>query len=201
MSGCVYDGPGVHSSGPLRARGLCNNHYSRAHRLAELADYPSYDPRLKSRGQLRRTRSSNGSYSVAQSVLYQKTKLVSAALGVDVRICVSCGGIKCLADFGVTSARSCQRCRRLAKYNLTGLDADILLRSQRYVCPICKGVLTESGWHTDHDHSCCPGDTSCGICVRGLIHGRCNVLLGMAVDNVDTLRNAISYLEASHGPC
>lgn len=46
----------------------------------------------------------------------------------------------------------------------------------------------------DHDHSCCPPDRSCGSCVRGLIHQRCNVILGASGDDIKILGDAISYL-------
>jgi hypothetical protein len=32
--------------------------------------------------------------------------------------------------------------------------------------------------HVDHDHRCCPGERSCGQCVRGLAHHACNRRLG-----------------------
>jgi hypothetical protein len=32
--------------------------------------------------------------------------------------------------------------------------------------------------HIDHDHRCCPGERSCGQCIRGLSHDHCNRELG-----------------------
>lgn len=52
----------------------------------------------------------------------------------------------------------------------------------------------------DHDHECCPGGTSCGRCIRGLICGRCNRLLGMARDRADVLRAAADYLDQWGAP-
>jgi hypothetical protein len=44
----------------------------------------------------------------------------------------------------------------------------------------------------DHDHNCCVG---CSLCVRGVLCGKCNRMLGHAADNVETLQKAIIYLE------
>lgn len=51
-----------------------------------------------------------------------------------------------------------------------------LLWNQDGKCP-CGRELDASA--IDHNHKCCPGRTSCGECVRGLLCNRCNLLLGM----------------------
>jgi len=48
----------------------------------------------------------------------------------------------------------------------------------------------------DHDHNCCPGQHSCGKCVRGLICGNCNTALGLAHNDAATLRQLADYLDA-----
>jgi hypothetical protein len=32
--------------------------------------------------------------------------------------------------------------------------------------------------HVDHDHRCCPGESCCGNCIRGLAHQSCNLDIG-----------------------
>ena len=51
-------------------------------------------------------------------------------------------------------------------------------------CPICG---SEEPLVVDHDHSTQE--------VRGLICNHCNLVLGHARDNIETLKNAIAYLE------
>lgn len=82
------------------------------------------------------------------------------------------------------------------RYHLTPDDIIDLLLSQDNRCAICK--TSDSGrrkWHVDHDHSCCPGQNTCGMCVRGLLCGKCNAGLGMFKENIDSLNNAINYLQ------
>lgn len=48
----------------------------------------------------------------------------------------------------------------------------------------------------DHNHACCPGSTSCGECVRGILCIQCNSALGMLKDSPDVALAAYHYLAA-----
>ena len=47
---------------------------------------------------------------------------------------------------------------------------------QDHRCAVCASPTPDGRgtWHVDHDHACCPGRTSCGQCIRGLLCSRCN---------------------------
>lgn len=68
------------------------------------------------------------------------------------------------------------------------------LEKQNGVCAIC-GLPERSDRRlcVDHDHSCCPGDTSCGKCVRGLLCLTCNKRLAV-VENTTWIKLAEDYL-------
>lgn len=84
---------------------------------------------------------------------------------------------------------------RYYKHKVTPNKYLELLAEQGGVCALCLKPFDEKLKPSiDHDHKCCPGKTSCGNCVRGLLHLRCNALLGMCQDNIDVLRAAINYL-------
>lgn len=59
-------------------------------------------------------------------------------------------------------------------------------------CHTCK--LNEAR-NIDHDHSCCPGNRSCGKCVRGILCNQCNTTLGLVKESKDVLENLIKYLQ------
>lgn len=80
------------------------------------------------------------------------------------------------------------------KYNLTYEQYLEMLEAQGGVCAICANTAARD-LHVDHDHSCCPGQHSCGKCVRGLLCARCNPALGAFNDDRSTLAKAIAYLE------
>lgn len=68
-----------------------------------------------------------------------------------------------------------------------------------YRCSGCdrKLEMTEDGraiFQVDHDHShsCRQG---CGKCVRGLLHPKCNLALGLVNDNAATLVKLAEYLD------
>ncbi len=75
--------------------------------------------------------------------------------------------------------------RLKTRYGISVEEYDKLLLLQEDRCPVCK---KRSPTHVDHDH-----DTGA---VRGILHPFCNQLLGLAQENVETLKGAIEYLES-----
>ena len=90
-----------------------------------------------------------------------------------------------------------KRVRTLQKYNLTLEDYHNLLQSQDFSCKICKqkDITFRKRLSVDHDHACCPGEGSCGKCIRGLLCHHCNAALGNAKDSIETLQRMIDYLQ------
>lgn len=78
-----------------------------------------------------------------------------------------------------------------------GLDParyDELEAGQDGVCAICRKPEPRRRMDVDHDHDCCPGRSSCGYCIRGLLCSRCNQGLGYFGDSPELLKAAIDYL-------
>jgi hypothetical protein len=73
------------------------------------------------------------------------------------------------------------------RYQITQRDLEILEAQQNGLCAICHEPFTETP-AIDHCHET-------GL-VRGLLHARCNLLLGMARDRPDVLLRAAEYLGA-----
>lgn len=91
----------------------------------------------------------------------------------------------------------CKRCNILRRMSITARDYDALLEKQGGGCAICGRTENSTPgreFAVDHDHACCPSGKSCGKCIRGILCDDCNVLLGRAHDDANTLLNAISYL-------
>src|SRR5215469_1757638 len=64
-------------------------------------------------------------------------------------------------------------------YRLRPADLAVFLDDQDRRCALCRRPFDdEHAWHVDHDHRCCRGDRSCGRCVRGLLCGWCNTMIG-----------------------
>lgn len=61
-------------------------------------------------------------------------------------------------------------------------------------CDLCKRLIPGSGINVDHDHSCCPGQSTCGLCIRGVLCRACNRALGSFDDDLELLRRAATYL-------
>jgi Recombination endonuclease VII len=95
-----------------------------------------------------------------------------------------------------------RRSNLLFKYQLSLEDYQRLMDACGGVCQLCGKAETRkhpSGQvhelSVDHDHSCCPGDKSCGRCIRGLLCSACNFALG----RVETmgLAKVLSYAASS----
>ncbi len=68
---------------------------------------------------------------------------------------------------------------KLTRKGLTPEKFQEMLGAQGHACAMGREPF-EDGQpiFIDHDHACCPGDKSCGMCVRGLLCLTCNVALG-----------------------
>lgn len=84
-------------------------------------------------------------------------------------------------------------------YNIDADEFFRILALQGGTCAMCPRTLN---LRVDHNHACCPGERSCGLCIRGILCSAHNTMLGLAKDNVDTLALAIVYIQGglSKGP-
>ncbi|MEU4303701.1 endonuclease VII domain-containing protein (plasmid) [Streptomyces viridifaciens] len=105
-----------------------------------------------------------------------------------------CDSVKCNEDQ--------QRIARRAKRHGITYDrySEIHL-NQGGRCPVCGEHLGKFDKDVviDHDHSCCPKRTSCGECVRGILHRRCNSAIGYLRDDPDTFERIAEYLRGFRG--
>jgi hypothetical protein len=81
------------------------------------------------------------------------------------------------------------------RFRMTLDDYEAQADEQGGLCLICRRPCPQGRLSVDHDRSCCPGDESCGECVRELLCRRCNLGLGAFDDRPDLLRAAAEYLE------
>ncbi len=104
-----------------------------------------------------------------------------------------------------TGARSRKTSWLKHTYNLTPEQKQDMLILQNNRCRVCKVEFDDTVKHLvphiDHNHACCPGNKSCGKCVRGLLCRTCNTMLGICKDNIQTLENAVQYLKETTQKC
>ena len=73
-----------------------------------------------------------------------------------------------------------------------------VLEEQGGVCAICKGTWSKV-LVVDHDHDCCPGEKTCGSCLRALLCGNCNAGLGWLKHDIKIMESAIKYMQEVKG--
>jgi hypothetical protein len=121
------------------------------------------------------------------------------------KLCSVCLGWLHEAEFGKNGRYAdglsymCRKCNtdkhRLANYGMTWEQYQELLAAQGGGCAICGRQCTSGRLlAVDHDHACCPGQYSCGNCVRGLLCGACNHGIGKFEDSPERLETAAVYL-------
>lgn len=90
----------------------------------------------------------------------------------------------------------------LRRYNMTPEQYQKMFAEQGGVCAICKQPETRGcrgreikRLSVDHDHRCCPGQQSCGQCIRSLLCDRCNRVVGLASEDSWLLRQMADYVD------
>lgn len=119
----------------------------------------------------------------------------------DAKRCSACRIVKNVSEYTVNRggfdglSSTCRNCSRLAnlsnRYGISKERVMSLFGDGQGQCEVCGSV---SDLNIDHDHGCCPGERSCGECVRGLLCGRCNRAIGLLRDDPERLESAASYL-------
>jgi hypothetical protein len=78
-----------------------------------------------------------------------------------------------------------------------------LLEAQGGKCAMCgrtdSGSAKSARFNIDHDHACCPGEVTCGKCVRGLLCMPCNTGLGI-LEQEGLIEKALAYLDQYRKP-
>lgn len=110
-----------------------------------------------------------------------------------------CGVDKELSHFN-KKRKECKGCSVIIKldtrYGITLEKYNEMLKQQDGHCAICPARPEEVGTLcVDHDHSCCLGPKTCGLCLRGLLCSRCNAAIGLFDDNTDRMREAAGYVQ------
>lgn len=85
---------------------------------------------------------------------------------------------------------------RLKKYSLTIESYETLFKHQNGLCAFCGEEPRNLPLDVEHDHACCDGSFSCGYCIRGLVHRRCNSFIGIIEKYLNTFN---SYLKNTEG--
>ena len=95
-------------------------------------------------------------------------------------VCLRCRSLESIA-YGKTDVGKVVRRRARMKYmyGITPEQYDAMLEAQGGGCAVCGRTDSANPRTTmlpvDHDHACCPGNRSCGNCIRGILCHLCNV--------------------------
>lgn len=181
FSGCV---------GIVIARNYCESHYYQLNRGMELK--PLFVKRSQKGKNTERNSDGEKRCTTCKKWMHEDNFGISDRSYDGLRSeCSSCRSQK---HASVTDARKMELRER--RFNLPEGWFEKTLASQDGVCGACRTAdWGAKGPSIDHDHSCCPGNNSCGKCVRGILCGFCNLGLGLAKESSDNLNSMIEYLQ------
>lgn len=77
------------------------------------------------------------------------------------------------------------------KYGITIEKKRVLWQRTEGICKICRKAMDFDSTYVDHDHK--TGK------IRGLIHGNCNLFVGLLEKNPERINNVKDYLEKHNG--
>jgi hypothetical protein len=120
------------------------------------------------------------------------------------KLCTQCDAWKPESQFHTLRKRTdglasiCKLCRaanakveRLKKHGLSEEEINTLGND----CEGCGKHVSGQQRCIDHDHRCCPGEFSCGKCIRHILCTACNLVIGNAKDCPDLLRKLANMLD------
>ena len=117
------------------------------------------------------------------------------------KVCNKCNILKPKSGYHKDSSKKdglhthCNECRKCAAlqsmYGITMKDKESIYAEQDGLCGICQEGVPFDLMVVDHCHT--TGE------VRGLLCNPCNLFIGIAKDDIQTLANAIKYLDKNNG--
>lgn len=217
---CTFEG----CDKPFSAKGLCRTHYEQHRRGKELHPIgypPGRRPSVCTFDGCERRYDSNGYCSghrdqwkkgkeLTPLRLVRKVGDAEKEFASGVRTCSpnsGCGRTLPLSDFhkGTTSVGLHSLCRDCAresglkyKYGLSAAAWESLFDSQGRCCAVCRtSDAGRKGWATDHDHGCCPGQATCGRCIRSIVCNGCNFIVG-CIESHPNQAALLTYISDNH---
>lgn len=171
----------------IKAKGLCSKHYKRG-KTGAMATLPSELVRCRvetCNSKPRKMSFCEYHYQIHRSSLGPtKTKPFRGR---------ACLVANCENVAGFTRGLCKWHVNWAGKYKFSVAQTIHILNSE-HPCEICGVALTTKNLNVDHDHECCPGQQTCGECIRGLLCRACNRGIGSFSESVDNLNVAVGYL-------
>jgi hypothetical protein len=95
-------------------------------------------------------------------------------------LCQACGNATVEKDRRYKFCSDCKQFWHQLKHGVSGRQIREMIDRQNGRCAMCQ---KQSRLVIDHDHKCCPGDFSCGRCIRALLCHQCNLGIGNLQDD------------------